>query len=182
MAELATIARPYADALFKAQSADLAGTAAWLDELAAVASNTQLLQFSENPKVTDAQVFELISGVVKTTLPAAAQNFLRLAIENHRLVALPEIASQFRALKNAQGGTADAIVHSAFPIEAAALADLSGTLEKRFGRKLNVSVVDRCVTDWWRSRGRGGRGARHFRQGPSGTNESGSHCLMQREA
>jgi len=54
---------------------------------------------------------------------------------------LPEIASQFRALKNAQGGTADAIVHSAFPIEAAALADLSGTLEKRFGRKLNVSVV-----------------------------------------
>ena len=90
--------------------------------------------------MTDAQVFELISGVVKTTLPAAAQNFLRLAIENHRLVALPEIASQFRALKNAQGGTADAIVHSAFPIEAAALADLSGTLEKRFGRKLNVSV------------------------------------------
>jgi F-type H+-transporting ATPase subunit delta len=90
--------------------------------------------------VTDAQVFELISGVVKTTLPAAAQNFLRLAIENRRLVALPEIASQFRALKNAQGGTADAIVHSAFPIDAAALADLSGTLEKRFGRKLNVSV------------------------------------------
>jgi F-type H+-transporting ATPase subunit delta len=85
-------------------------------------------------------VFELISGVVKTTLPAAAQNFLRLAIENRRLVALPEIASQFRALKNAQGGTADAIVHSAFPIDAAALADLSGTLEKRFGRKLNVSV------------------------------------------
>jgi F-type H+-transporting ATPase subunit delta len=140
MAELATIARPYADALFKAQSADLAGTAAWLDELAAVASNSQLLQFSENPKVTDAQVFDLISGVVKSTLPAAAQNFLRLTIENHRLVALPEIASQFRALKNAQGGTADAIVHSAFPIDAAALADLSGTLEKRFGRKLNVKV------------------------------------------
>jgi len=131
MAELATIARPYADALFKAQTADLAGTAAWLDELAAVASNSQLLQFSENPKVSDAQVFELISGVVKTTLPAAAQNFLRLAIENRRLVALPEIARQFRALKNAQGGTADAIVHSAFPIDTAALADLSGTLEKR---------------------------------------------------
>ena len=90
--------------------------------------------------MSDAQVFELISGVVKTTLPAAAQNFLRLAIENRRLVALPEIASQFRALKNAQGGTADAIVHSAFPIDAAVLADLSGTLEKRFGRKLNVSV------------------------------------------
>ena len=53
---------------------------------------------------------------------------------------LPEIAEQFRALKNAQQGTFDAHVFSAFPIEPAALADLSGVLEKRFGRKLNLQV------------------------------------------
>jgi F-type H+-transporting ATPase subunit delta len=140
MAELATIARPYAEALFKAQAADLAGTASWLDELAAVANNTQLIEFSESPKVSEAQVFDLISGVVKTALPEAGKNFLRLAIENRRLVAVPEIAQQFRALKNAQSGTADAIVYSAFPIDAAALADLSVTLEKRFARKLNLRV------------------------------------------
>ena len=45
MAELATIARPYADALFKAQATDLAATSAWLDTLAAVADNAQLQQF-----------------------------------------------------------------------------------------------------------------------------------------
>jgi F-type H+-transporting ATPase subunit delta len=140
MAELATIARPYAEALFKAQASDLAGTAAWLDELAAVAQNDQLQQFADSPKVTDAQVFELISGVLRTALPEAGQNFLRLVIENRRLGALPVVAEQFRALKNAQGGTADAVVHSAFPIDASALADLSATLEKRFARKLNVSV------------------------------------------
>ena len=140
MAELATIARPYAEALFKAQASDLAGTAAWLDELAAVADNAQLQQFADNPRVTDAQVFELISGVVRSALPEAGKNFLRLVIENRRLGALPVVAQQFRALKNAQGGTADAVVHSAFPIDAAALADLSATLEKRFARKLNVSV------------------------------------------
>jgi F-type H+-transporting ATPase subunit delta len=140
MAELATIARPYAEALFKAQAADLAGTASWLDELAAVANNAQLIEFSESPKVSEEQVFDLISGVVKTALPEAGKNFLRLAIENRRLVAVPEIAQQFRVLKNAQSGTADAIVYSAFPIDAAALADLSVTLEKRFARKLNVRV------------------------------------------
>ena len=32
------------------------------------------------------------------------------------------------------------MVHSAFPLDAAALADLSGVLEKRFGRKLNLQV------------------------------------------
>ena len=140
MAELATIARPYAEALFKAQASDLNGTAAWLDELAAVADNGQLQQFADSPKVTDAQVFDLISGVVRTALPEAGKNFLRLIIENGRLAALPVVAQQFRALVNAQSGTADAVVHSAFPIDAAALADLSATLEKRFGRKLQVSV------------------------------------------
>ena len=61
-------------------------------------------------------------------LPEAGKNFLRLVIENRRLGALPVVAQQFRALKNAQGGTADAVVHSAFPIEAAALAELSSSL------------------------------------------------------
>jgi len=78
--------------------------------------------------------------VVKTALPQAGQNFLRLVIENRRLAAVPEIALQFRALKNAQSGTADATVFSAFPIDAAALADLSTTLEKSFARKLNLRV------------------------------------------
>jgi F-type H+-transporting ATPase subunit delta len=144
MAELATIARPYAEALFKAQASDLAGTAAWLDALAAVAENPQLQQFADNPKVTETQVFDLISGVVQKhanlALPEAGKNFLRLVIENRRLGALSVVAQQYRALMNAQGGTADAIVHSAFPIEPATLADLSASLEKRFGRKLNVSV------------------------------------------
>ena len=65
MAELATIARPYAEALFKAQASDFAGTAAWLDELAAVAGNAQLQQFIDSPKVSDEQAFELISDVVQ---------------------------------------------------------------------------------------------------------------------
>jgi F-type H+-transporting ATPase subunit delta len=140
MAELATIARPYADALFKASVQDLSATAAWVDELAAVAGNAQLLQFADSPKVTAAQVFDLIAGVAKTALNDHAKNFLRMVIENGRLSALPEIASQFRALKNAQSGSSDAVVYSAFPIEGAALADVSNMLEKRFGRKLNVSV------------------------------------------
>jgi len=140
MAELATIARPYAEALFKSQASDLAGAAAWLDELAAVAADPQLLQFADSPKVADAQVFDVIAGVVRGALPEAAKNFLRLVIENRRLAALPEIAGQFRALKNAVGGSADATVYSAFPIDGAALADVAATLEKRFGRKLNVKV------------------------------------------
>lgn len=140
MAEIATIARPYAEALFKAVGADASSVGSWLDELAAVAGNSQLLQFASSPKSTQAQVFEVISGVLKSALPTMGQNFLRTVIDNERIAALPEIADQFRALKNAQQGSFDAVVYSAFDIDAAALADLSTVLEKRFARKLNVKV------------------------------------------
>jgi F-type H+-transporting ATPase subunit delta len=140
MAELATIARPYAEALFKASSSDLAGTAVWLDELAAIAGNAQLQQFAESPKTSVNQVFDLIAGVAKVTLPDSARNFLRTVIENRRLSVLPEMALQFRSLKNAQSGSSDAVVYSAFPIDDAVLADVAATLQARFGRKLNVKV------------------------------------------
>ena len=143
MAELATIARPYAEALFKASAekgADLGSTVAWVEELAAIAANPQLRQLADNPTVSKTQVFDLITGVAKSALPEAARNFLRVILENGRLDALPEAAAQFRSLVNSKSGSSDAVVYSAFPIADAALAELGASLEKRFGRKLNLTV------------------------------------------
>jgi F-type H+-transporting ATPase subunit delta len=142
MAELATIARPYAEALFKASSngADLNSTVAWVEELAAIAADPQLRQLADNPKVTVEQVLDVITGVACSALPDAARNFLRVIIENGRLDALPEVAVQFRGIVNRLNGSSDAIVYSAFPVEDAALNDISAALQKRFGRKLNLSV------------------------------------------
>jgi F-type H+-transporting ATPase subunit delta len=140
MAELATIARPYAEALYKSSKGDSQGTAVWLDMLAAIAADRQLLQFADNPKVGNDQVFDVISRVASSPLPENGKNFLRTVIENGRLSALPAIAEQYRALMNAATGTSDAIVYSAFPMDVQALNGVSATLEKRFGRKLNLSV------------------------------------------
>ena len=140
MAEIATIARPYAEALFKASSADLSGTSAWLDQVAAIAANPQLKEFADNPKANAQQVIDVITGVAGSQLPAAANNFLATVLENGRFAALPEIAKQFRALANARSGSSDAVVQSAFPIGASELAQLGTTLEKRFGRKLQLTV------------------------------------------
>lgn len=142
MAELATIARPYAEALFKA--ADAASAPALSQEvqaLAGVAADAQLRQFAANPKVTAQQVIEVITSVTKTPLSTSAKNLLQTVVENDRLAALPEVATQFQALVNARSGVSDAVVYSAFPIEPAQLSDVVATLEKRFGRKLNASVV-----------------------------------------
>lgn len=144
MAELATIARPYADALFKAATAgvgmDLASTADWVDELAAIAVNPQLRDLADNPKVTADQVFAVVTGVARSALSDMAKNFLRTVIDNGRLNALPEVAAQFRALVNRRNGSSDAVVFSAFPMDSSALSEVSAALEKRFGRKLNLAV------------------------------------------
>ena len=140
MAELATIARPYAEALFKACASDPGSALDWLNELSAVAAEPQLLQFADSPKATADQVFGLVTGVMKNHLDERAGNFLRTVIANNRLAFLPEIAAQFRALANSRTGSSDAVVFSAFPIDDSALAEAAKVLEQRFGRKLNVSV------------------------------------------
>ena len=142
MAELATIARPYAEALYKYAQAELTSGSNWLDALASVAGNQQLLSFADNPKVTAQQVFDVVTDVARVQLPPAGQNFLRAVIENGRLAAVPEIARQVRELGNAQSGASDAVVYSPFPVSAEQLAQLTGALEKRFGRKLNLSVQE----------------------------------------
>jgi F-type H+-transporting ATPase subunit delta len=142
MAELATLARPYAEALFQvAVKGDLKQAAAEAEALAAVAANPQLRVFADNPKATAAQVFDLITSVVATPLTDASKNLLRTVIDNNRLGVLPEIAAQFHTLVNARSGVSDAVVYSAFAIEPAQLADVVATLERRFKRKLNASVV-----------------------------------------
>jgi len=141
MAEIATIARPYAEALFKVVHAQAAQAVEWLDALAVVAADPGLQQFAHDPKVSHRQVLELIAQVGPKGLPAAAINFLTTLVENSRLSVLPEIAVQFHALVDAQSGVRKAVVHSAFPIEGAALDDLAKVLEKRFGSKLHVQVA-----------------------------------------
>jgi F-type H+-transporting ATPase subunit delta len=143
MAEIATIARPYAEALFKAAGADGAKLKDQVAELSALASDEGLRQFADNPKVEANQVFDLVAGVALqkgVSLDSKVGNLLRAVLENGRLSALPEIASQFTALVNAQGGVSDALVESPYAIEGAQLSDVVATLEKRFGRKLNASV------------------------------------------
>jgi len=142
MAELATVARPYAEALYRvAQSGDMTAWSAVTAELGQIGANSELQAFAANPKVTAAQLADTIASLVKSPLNAEAKNFIAMLAENGRVNLLPEIAAQFAALKNANEGAADADIVSAFAISGDQLAQLVATLEKKFGRKLNPTVT-----------------------------------------
>jgi F-type H+-transporting ATPase subunit delta len=141
MAELATLARPYAEALFQvAEKGDLKAASSQLDALAAVAANPQLRQFAEAPKSEAEQVFQVITSVVDVPLSDASKNLLRAVIANGRLSVLPEISAQFHVLVNERSGVSDAIVYSAFAITPEQLSGVVATLEARFKRRLNATV------------------------------------------
>jgi F-type H+-transporting ATPase subunit delta len=141
MAELATVARPYAEALFRvAQNGDMAAWTGIVSELAQIGANPDMQAFAGNPNVKPAQLAETIASLVKSPLNIEAKNFIAMLAENGRVALLPEIAAQFILLKNASAGAADATVYSAFEMSADQVNTLAATLEKKFGRKLNPTV------------------------------------------
>jgi F-type H+-transporting ATPase subunit delta len=143
MAELATIARPYAEALFGvAEAGDIAAWSTLVQELAQVARLPDVLSVATSPKVSRAQVSDLLLSAVKSPLKdnVQAKNFVQMLVDNHRLQLLPQIATQFEELKNAREGAADALIVSAFPLEGAQLNDLVASLERKFKRKLKPTV------------------------------------------
>jgi F-type H+-transporting ATPase subunit delta len=142
MAELATVARPYAEALFRvAQGGDMAAWAGIVTELSNIGVNPDVQAFARNPNVSPAQVNDAFAALIKSPLSAEAKNFIAMLVENGRVSLLPEIGAQFHVLKNAQEGAADASITSAFDISGAQVAELVATLEKKFGRKLNPTVT-----------------------------------------
>jgi F-type H+-transporting ATPase subunit delta len=142
MAEPSTVARPYAEAAFRL--ADEAGALAkWsemLGALALVAEDARVQTAIADPNRSDAQAAGLFIAVLAGKLSGEAENFLRVLAHNGRLELLPEIRTQFEALKNEREGVLEAEVHSAFELSDAQVAELAQRLEKKTGRKIRAQL------------------------------------------
>jgi len=142
MAEPRTIARPYAEAVFKL--ADASGSLArWSEMLAAlaqVAADERVRTAIADPNLPDATLAGLFIAILSGRLSGDAENLLRVLADNKRLQLLPEIRSQYESLKNEREGVIEAEVQSAFPLSEAQVADLVQRLEKKTGRKVRTKV------------------------------------------
>lgn len=142
MAELATVARPYAEALFRvAKSGDMALWSDLMSGMAQIGGHPEVKELVNNPKLTDRQVFDLLLSFLKSDIPAEAKSFIEVLVENGRVSLLPEISAQFHALKDADEGAANAHIVSAFEMSEAQIGELVATLGKKFGRKLVPTVT-----------------------------------------
>jgi F-type H+-transporting ATPase subunit delta len=142
MAEPSTIARPYAEAVFRL--ADAAGKlGAWSDmlaNLAKVAAEPAVATALKDPNLTAPKAAGMLIGILSGQLDGEAENLVRVLAENRRLDVLPEIASQFEALKNEREGVVEAEIVSAAPLENGQLEALVSRLESRTGKRVKPHV------------------------------------------
>ncbi len=140
MAELATVARPYAEASFKAafERKALGGVADGLALAAAIAIDETMRSVLTNPKVSVAQKRELFFGVGGDKLDEEVKRLVGLLLDNHREVLLPSISVLFEELKHESERVVHAKITSAQPMDEAQRASIVGALEKQYGRKVEA--------------------------------------------
>jgi len=140
MADRSTIARPYAKAAFRqAQaSSQLDRWSTLLDRAAATVADARVASLIGDPRVTPAQLAELVTSVAGENLNEQERNYLRVLADNRRLRILPDIARLFQAMKDDAEGTVDVTVTSAASMQDSERDTIAASLTKRFGRKVRV--------------------------------------------
>lgn len=142
MAESVTIARPYAEAVFRMakESGALAQWSARLARLSLVAQDKEVVEIIGNPKLSVAQLADLFVSLADDS-DASVASFIRVLADNERLALLPEIAELFEAAKSKEEGVKEAVIESAFPLDDAQVAALVPTLEQHFKTRLAARVL-----------------------------------------
>jgi F-type H+-transporting ATPase subunit delta len=142
VAELTTIARPYAEAAFRI-ARDANALPVWSQMLrfvTDVVADPQVAAALDNPKLTADDKAALLLSIGGERIDATGRNFVRVLVEADRIAVLPQIRELFEAQKNDADGVAKARIESAFPLSDAQLSELTGALEKRFGKKIEATV------------------------------------------
>lgn len=141
MAELQTIARPYAEAAFKLalEAGKLQGWSDALARLATVAGNDTARSLITSPSVSHRKVADTLSEVAGQ-LDDEQKRFVRVLTDNERLPALAEISVLFNDLRNAHEGVLEAHVQSAFPLVDKQIKDITQLLSQRYGKQIKVDV------------------------------------------
>jgi F-type H+-transporting ATPase subunit delta len=148
MSELATLARPYAAAVFK-RAKETQATANWSQSLAfmsAVMKNEDMSVVVDNPKVNKHRLSALMLDICQEHLNKENENFLKLLVHNNRLGLLPYIAKLFEAYKAEDEGYVEVEVFTAYALSKEAKQNFTATLEKTLGKKIHMNVtVDKSL-------------------------------------
>ncbi len=140
MAEALTTARPYAQAAFEeAQKlGDLKDWSEMLLSLTEAISHAEVRAVVTSPRFLKAQIEKLMDGLLGSQVKVQQRNFVRILVDNQRLLLLPEIVVLFEALRAEAEKTVNVVVDSAFELSAAQQEKIIASLKARLGREIKL--------------------------------------------
>jgi len=143
MAEITTIARPYAKAAFDF-ALEQNAIESWVEMLnfAALVSENESMKPLLSGSLASSQLAELFIGVCGEQVNEQVQNLLKVMAENGRLVVLPAVVQLFVEMQHEHAKEVEAFVVSATELTSEQQQEMSASLEKRLARKvkLNCSI------------------------------------------
>jgi F-type H+-transporting ATPase subunit delta len=148
MQENITIARPYARAAFEQASTDgeLAFWSTMLGLLGQIASDPQVHAIIRNPKVSHAQLIDILLDICGSQFNEMGRNFVRILVESGRLVVAKQISKLYEAMKAEAEGIAGVDVISAYPLEDNQRQQIEKIMTSRLGKKIEITTrVDQSL-------------------------------------
>ena len=142
MSELSTLARPYAEAVFK-RALETKTISEWSDMLAFLAlvmQDDELTTVISNPKVSQEQLTQLLLDICQVQLQKEGVNFLKLLIQNDRLLLAPQISELYESSKAEHEGYVDVEVISAYALTKEEQNKFATTLKKQLGKKVHITT------------------------------------------
>ncbi len=143
MSELATLARPYATAVFK-RAKETGTTPQWSDALeflSAVISDPQIERAAENPVASKDKFTQALLDLCRGKIDGEGENFVRLLIANKRLGLIKLISEQFEQLRADEEGYIVAEVHTAYPLDVAEINQLTTLLQQTLGKQPRLHIL-----------------------------------------
>jgi F-type H+-transporting ATPase subunit delta len=142
MAEIATVARPYAEAAFKAalEKSQLGPASESIALVAAIAADEQMRSALMNPRVSAQQKKDLFYAVAGDRIDPTVKNLVSVLVDGHREVLIGSIAEQFEELKREHERVLQARITSAQPLSESQRAEIVSSLERRYGKKIEAQL------------------------------------------
>jgi F-type H+-transporting ATPase subunit delta len=143
MAEISTIGRPYAVAIFNLAKEEKT-LSVWSDMLSlisGVVENADVNSFINDSKVLDADREKILLDICGDKINTSGKNLIKLLVENKRLLILSVITALFEELKDKDEGVIEAEIIMAEQPDKKLVTNLLQSLEKRFEKKIEGKVV-----------------------------------------
>ncbi|PAV26868.1 F0F1 ATP synthase subunit delta [Tamilnaduibacter salinus] len=142
MAELTTLARPYAKAAF-GEAHQHGSIDSWGESLAfagALAADRDMQQVLAHPELTGAEKVAVLCDCFSDPVTEPFRNFLTILSDNRRLLLLPQVAALFQALRAEQDRTVDVTLTSPYELSDEQQQKLKEALAKRLDRQVSLTA------------------------------------------